>query len=82
MPNYPKHKLGDTVRIIKSGSHHFDIGEIVRITKLYNEDNVNECHYKAHGVDDFWYINDSHCESANLSFFARLKFLFNIWLNS
>jgi hypothetical protein len=55
-----KYKVGDKVRIISnSNGNKFEIGEIVTITQLYED----EKHYKANNTTDFWWVGDSVLES-------------------
>ena len=54
------HKVGDVVRVVGNhNAHHFEIGELVTITKVSEEDGD----YRADGKDGFWYIRDIDCES-------------------
>lgn len=55
-------KVGDRVKIIKKGSHGFDIGDILTIKQIYYEGTKHE-HYKAENIKEkFWYVNKDEIE--------------------
>ena len=54
------YKVGDVVRVVGNhNAHDFEIGELVTITEVFEEDGD----YRAEGKDDYWYIRDVDCES-------------------
>jgi hypothetical protein len=57
-----KFKVGSKVRIIDNISNHgFDKGDIVSITKIF-EDSTGGDHYRADSKEDFWYVVDEELE--------------------
>lgn len=57
----PNYRMGDKVMITKAGTHKFEIGEIVTIGIGINSDEDKHS-YRAHGEDDWWWVNDSEIE--------------------
>lgn len=62
-----KFKVGDKARIIHKsddfGSHMFNLGEIVTITGVFEDEYAIDTFYKADNVDnEFWYVDEAEIE--------------------
>lgn len=55
-----EHKEGDVVKIIRQGTHGFNIGDNVTIKELFTDG--DSPHYLAESADDYWWIKDADCK--------------------
>lgn len=53
--------MGDRCRVTdRTGGHQFKIGELVTLTKEYDDDAV--LYWRASSGDDYWYLNAEELE--------------------
>lgn len=54
-----KFKVGDKVKIKRSThGHHFKKGEIVTITRIYEQKDPQQSYYRADDEADYWFVED------------------------